>query len=113
MVYDDGFRSRTYTYEEVGRAAHGFAARLASQGLVRGDKVIFFSENRPEWVMAFWGCLLSGIVAVPIDYRTSPDFSCARRQNRQREACPGWRGCPTAHGNGRGADLAAPRSGVD
>jgi long-chain acyl-CoA synthetase len=74
MVYDDGFRSRTYTYAEVGRAARGFAARLAAQGLVRGDKVIFFSENRPEWVIAFWGCLLSGIIAVPIDYRTSPDF---------------------------------------
>src|SRR5262249_13538514 len=74
MVYDDGFRSRTYTYAEVGRAARGFAARLASQGLGRGGRVIFFSENRPEWVIAFWGCLLTGIVAVPIDYRTSPDF---------------------------------------
>ncbi len=74
LVYDDGFRSRTYTYEEVGRAARGFAARLAAQGLVRGDKVVFFSENRPEWVIAFWGCVLSGIVVVPIDYRTSPDF---------------------------------------
>jgi long-chain acyl-CoA synthetase len=74
LVYDDGFRSRSYTYEEVGHAARGFAARLASQGLVRGDKVVFFSENRPEWVIAFWGCLLAGIVVVPIDYRTSPDF---------------------------------------
>jgi long-chain acyl-CoA synthetase len=74
LVYDDGFRSRSYTYDEVGRAARGFAARLASQGLVRGDKVVFFSENRPEWVIAFWGCLLAGIVVVPIDYRTSPDF---------------------------------------
>src|SRR5262245_39779236 len=74
LVYDDGFRSRSYTYEEVGRAARGFAARLAAQGLVRGDKVVFFSENRPEWVIAFWGCLLGGIVVVPIDYRTSPDF---------------------------------------
>jgi long-chain acyl-CoA synthetase len=74
LVYDDGFRSRSYTYEEVGRAARGFAARLASHGIARGDKVIFFSENRPEWVIAFWGCLLCGIVVVPIDYRTSPDF---------------------------------------
>jgi long-chain acyl-CoA synthetase len=74
LVYDDGFRSRTYSYQEVGRAARGFAARLVAHGLVRGDKIVFFSENRPEWVIAFWGCLLSGIVVVPIDYRTSPDF---------------------------------------
>jgi len=26
-------------------------------------------ENRPEWIAAFWACLLRGIVVVPIDYR--------------------------------------------
>jgi long-chain acyl-CoA synthetase len=36
--------------------------------------VIVFSENRPEWIVAFWGCLLIGAVVVPIDYRSSPDF---------------------------------------
>ena len=74
LIYDDGFRSRTYTYEHVGRAASGFAARLHEAGLRKGDKVIFWSENRPEWIVAFWGCLLGGIVVVPIDYRASPDF---------------------------------------
>ena len=74
LVYDDGFRSRAYTYEQVGRAARGFAARLHELGLRKGDKVVFWSENRPEWIVAFWGCLLGGIVVVPIDYRASPDF---------------------------------------
>ena len=74
LVYDDGFRSRGYTYEEVGRAARGCAARLGDAGLGKGDKVVFWSENRPEWIVAFWGCLLRGVVVVPIDYRASPDF---------------------------------------
>ena len=74
LVYDDGFRSRTFSYSEVARAARGFAVGLAAFGITRGDKVIFFSENRPEWIIAFWGCLLSGAVVVPIDYRSSPDF---------------------------------------
>ena len=74
LVYDDGFRSRAYTYEQVGRAARGFAACLHELGLRKGDKVVFWSENRPEWIVAFWGCLLGGIVVVPIDYRASPDF---------------------------------------
>src|SRR5262249_8574875 len=30
--------------------------------------------NRPEWIVAFWGCLVAGVVVVPIDYRASPDF---------------------------------------
>ena len=74
LIHDDGFRSRHYRYDEVARAARGFAARLHAQGLRKGDKVVFWSENRPEWIVAFWGCLLAGVVVVPIDYRASPDF---------------------------------------
>ena len=74
LVYDDGFRSRGYSYHEVVRAAHVFAAQLHELGVRKGDKIVFWSENRPEWIVAFWGCLLRGIIVVPIDYRASPDF---------------------------------------
>jgi len=74
LVYDDGFRSRSYSYEETSRRARHFAVRLHDLGLKEGDAVVFWSENRPEWISAFWACLLRGIVVVPIDYRSSPDF---------------------------------------
>jgi long-chain acyl-CoA synthetase len=74
LVYDDGFRARSYSYTAVGRAARGFASRLADAAIRKGDKVVFWSENRPEWLVAFWGCLLGGVVVVPIDYRASPEF---------------------------------------
>jgi long-chain acyl-CoA synthetase len=74
LAHDDGFRSRSYTYDEVSRAARGFAAKLHALGLRKGEAVIFWSENRPEWIVAFWGCVLTGIVVVPIDYRASPSF---------------------------------------
>ncbi len=74
LVFDDGYRRREYSYEDAGRAARGFAARLAQAGLTKGDKVVFWGENRPEWVVCYWGCLLAGIVVVPIDYRSSADF---------------------------------------
>ncbi len=74
LVYDDGYRRRVHSYAEVGRAARGFAAKLASAGLARGDKVVFWGENRPEWIVCYWGCLLAGVIVVPIDYRSSPDF---------------------------------------
>jgi long-chain acyl-CoA synthetase len=74
LAHDDGFRSRSYTYDEVSRAARGFAAKLHALGLRKGDAVVFWSENRPEWIVAFWGCVLTGIVVVPIDYRASPSF---------------------------------------
>jgi long-chain acyl-CoA synthetase len=74
LVYDDGFSSRGYTYEQVGGAARAFSARVHDLGLRKGDHVVVWSENRPEWIVAFWGCLLAGVVVVPIDYRASPDF---------------------------------------
>jgi len=74
LLYDDGFRSRSYTYKEISRMAGSFAARVHDAGLRKGDAVVFWSENRPEWIAAFWGCLLRGVVVVPIDYRSSPDF---------------------------------------
>jgi long-chain acyl-CoA synthetase len=74
LVYDDGFRSRAFTYRQVGQRARAFARELREIGLHKGDKAVFWSENRPEWVVAFWGCILAGVVVVPIDYRASPDF---------------------------------------
>ena len=73
-VHDDGYRVRRYSYGTVRLAAVDFAARLAAAGIGPGDKVLFWGENRPEWVMAFWGCLLRGVVVVPIDYRASASF---------------------------------------
>ena len=74
FVHDNGYRIRHYSYAAVRRAAVDFAARLAAAGVTAGDKVLFWGENRPEWVMAFWGCLLRGVVVVPIDYRASAGF---------------------------------------
>lgn len=75
LVYDDGFRTRRYRYQDVGDAARGFAARLHAAGLVKGDAVLFWAENRPEWIAAFWGCVLAGVIVVPVDYRSSLDFA--------------------------------------
>ena len=74
LVYDDGYRSWHYSYAQVAGAARAFALRLERAGLAKGDKVVVWCENRPEWIVAFWGCLLRGIVVVPVDYRASGDF---------------------------------------
>ena len=74
LVYDDGYRTWSYTYAEVATGARAFAAKLKDAGIAKGQAVAIWSENRPEWVMALWGCLLQGVVLVPIDYRTSAAF---------------------------------------
>src|SRR5579859_4107721 len=74
LIYDDGFHARAYRYREIAARARGFAAGLREQGIGRDEKIILYGENRPEWIIALWGCLLEGVIAVPIDYRSSPDF---------------------------------------
>lgn len=74
LVYDDGFRRWKYSYAETARAARVFAGRLKHAGVGKGDRVILWSENRPEWLFAFWGTLLAGAVAVPLGAEASPEF---------------------------------------
>ena len=74
ILYDNGYRSWKYTCVQVGLAARHFAAQLGEHNIHKGDKVIFWSENRPEWIAAFWGCVLAGVIVVPIDYRASLRF---------------------------------------
>jgi long-chain acyl-CoA synthetase len=74
LVYDDGYRTWSMTYAETAAAARAFAARLRDAGIGKGAAVAIWSENRPEWIVAFWGGLLAGAVLVPIDYRASDTF---------------------------------------
>ncbi len=74
LIYDDGFRIEQRTYRQTAQAARALAVRLREAGVHKGDKVVIWSENRPEWVAAFWACLLVGAIVVPVDYRTSSAF---------------------------------------
>jgi long-chain acyl-CoA synthetase len=74
LVYDDGYRVHRHTYADVTRAARAFARRLAESGIAKGDKVVLWGENRPEWIVCYWGCVIAGAIVVPIDYRSSLEF---------------------------------------
>jgi long-chain acyl-CoA synthetase len=62
----------TVSYREAYRQARGVATGLIALGMKRGDRVAILSENRPEWVVAYLGIYLSGMVAVPLDTQISP-----------------------------------------
>jgi long-chain acyl-CoA synthetase len=54
------------TYEEVFDRVWAVAGGLSRAGLSRGDRAAILSDNRPEWALADYACLLSGVVDVPI-----------------------------------------------
>ena len=62
----------TVSYREAYRQAKAVAIGLPALDLKRGSRVAILSENRPEWVIAYLGIYLSGMVAVPLDTQISP-----------------------------------------
>jgi acyl-CoA synthetase (AMP-forming)/AMP-acid ligase II len=62
--------SRT-TYREILHGASAMARWLLSENLQYGDRVAILSDNPPEYVMAYFGILMAGGVAVPLNTQTS------------------------------------------
>ena len=70
-----GYRIERWTYGRIAEESCRFARELESRGIGRGDKVLIWSENSPEWLIAFWGCVLRGVVVVPIDKISTAEFA--------------------------------------
>ena len=70
----NGFRTWKLTYRSLYRQVGAVAAYIERGGLHKGDRVLIWAENRPEWISAFWGSVARGVQVVPIDYRSSIDL---------------------------------------
>ncbi len=62
-----GYRMEWFTYGQVLDMALRFGQDLRTRGICRGDRVVLWGENCAQWVSAFFGCALQGVVAVPMD----------------------------------------------
>jgi long-chain acyl-CoA synthetase len=74
-VFPRGYRHERWAYRRVAALAYQFAHELGARNVAKGDAVLLWSPNCAEWVAAFLGCALCGVVAVPIDDTASPDFT--------------------------------------
>src|SRR6266404_3160952 len=83
IVYAHGYRHSSWTYERLASTALLFANALKSRGIRTNDRILLWAPNSAEWVAAFWGCLLSGAVAVPMDDSASPEFACRVARDSQ------------------------------
>ena len=75
-VFPRGYRRERWSYQRVAGMAYQFAHELEARNIGKGDAVLLWSPNSAEWVAAFLGCALCGVIAVPIDDAASPDFAC-------------------------------------
>src|SRR5581483_2520283 len=74
LVHRRGVRLERWSYAQLRTVAFQFARELEQRCVGKGDRVLFWSENCAEWVAAFFGCLLRGVIIVPLDEQSAPDF---------------------------------------
>jgi long-chain acyl-CoA synthetase len=75
VVRTQGNRRRVTTYSELAKLAGRFAALLAERGIESGDRVLLWGANSAEWIAAFYGCMMRGVLAVPLDANGTVEFA--------------------------------------
>src|SRR5215475_7123991 len=69
-----GLRLERWSYQRLRDTAFQFARELDRRGINKGERVLLWGENCAEWVAAFFGCLARGVIVVPLDLESAPDF---------------------------------------
>jgi long-chain acyl-CoA synthetase len=75
IAHRRGYRMERWSYAHVAGVARSFAATLGEHGVARGERVMLWGENCAEWVTAFFGCVLAGVIVVPMDYAAEASFA--------------------------------------
>jgi long-chain acyl-CoA synthetase len=75
IVSHIGNRSIPTTYSELAELSARFAAEFARQGLKPGERVLLWGQNSAAWIAAFYGCVLRGVLVVPLDAAGDAGFA--------------------------------------
>ena len=74
------------SWNEVSKAVEAIAKGLISLGILKGDRVIILSENRPEWQIADLAIMSIGAITVPV-YTTSTTADYSHIINHSGARC--------------------------
>ena len=72
--WSNGLRTWIWTYADLYARIGSFAQWLDHRGIVKGDRIMIWGENRAEWLTAYWAAIARGIEVVPVDFRFSLDL---------------------------------------
>ena len=70
----EGAGMTTLTFRALQERVQGFAGYLQQQQLTKGDSLLIWSASRIDWMAAYLGALLVGVVVVPLDVSSKEDF---------------------------------------
>jgi long-chain acyl-CoA synthetase len=66
LVFGKKDRHR-WSFQKLAACARSFGNGLVRHDFKRGDTVVLFAENSPEWIVTALGIIRAGMVAVPLD----------------------------------------------
>ena len=81
---NDNFES--LSWEDVELSVKSVARSLIDLGILKGDRVIILSENRPEWQIADLAIMSIGAITVPV-YTTSTTSDYSHIINHSGARC--------------------------
>jgi long-chain acyl-CoA synthetase len=70
-----GNRRISTSYGEIASLAERFSAELRRREIVPGERVLLWGQNCAEWIGCFFGCVLRGVLVVPLDAGGGIDFA--------------------------------------
>ncbi len=74
LIIKPGFRTRAWSYRDLAEVVPRVARVLAEAGIHKGDRVLTFGVNRPEYGIAILAALRAGAVLVPLDVNSTAEF---------------------------------------
>jgi len=84
VAHHRGYRMVRWPYARIAQTTAQFARELEARGISKGERILLWGEDSAEWVAAFLGCMLRGVIVVPMDRIAAPEF--VRRVAQQVEA---------------------------
>lgn len=72
FVNRTGVRRLVVSYKQFHQLALQMASLLEQSGVGTGDKVLIWGPNSSWWGVAYWGIIIRGAVAVPVDFMSDP-----------------------------------------
>ncbi len=74
LLFKPAFRYQRWSYSRLWDESGRVATLLQRRGLTKGDQAILWAPNSPHWVVVFFGCIRAGVVLIPLDLRSAPDY---------------------------------------
>ena len=74
VVEHRGVRHLRTSYGEIAELAGRFAAELRRREIGAGERVALWGVSSAEWIGAFFGCVLCGVIVVPLDSAGAREF---------------------------------------